>query len=474
MRALEILSVTLLAISAFLLLIPGKARIWAARIAWIAAVCVLILHAWIEGPHWQMGPAYLGVLFLGAAFWLRGNLARRLLAGVSLLSLAAAIALCYVLPMFKLPAPTGPHPIATTIFSLTDPGRMEDAVHDGSHREIVVQAWYPAREAHGKLAPYRRCAETTAASSYQCYIPTHAYENGAVASTGAPFPVLLLDPAMYTRRTAYGFLTEELASLGYVVFAIDHPYNSGPVELANGKVLRPPPTSSALEHPGPGGVEGFYRWIDPELEKQTDDTLFLLNTLEKWNADPSNNFYHRLDLARVGTIGHSMGGSVATEAAVRDSRIRAVFNMSGPLVGRARQDGVKVPFFFMTEQVPMPDDAELARMNLDARVGSEIDITYMKEVVSMLSREGGYFAELPTGNHGIFTDKGLFSQVARVSGEDPAVTRRMHDVITQYAVAFFQQALQNRPSPLLTEEPSPFPGVIFRRTTAAQSALPPA
>ncbi|MBV8672451.1 MAG: hypothetical protein JOZ33_03370 [Acidobacteriaceae bacterium] len=464
MRPLEVLLISLLVLAA-VIISAGKIRVRLSQTILAVAAAVLILHVLIEGPHWQMAPAYLGFLLLGSSFFVRAKFARRVLAGISLLSLSGAVALCSALPMFNLPRPTGPYPVATTIFSLTDQSRLEDAVHDGSRREIVVQAWYPAKEARGRIAPYRRWGETTLASSYQRFVWTHAYQNGQVSTSASPFPVLILEPAMYTRRTAYDFLAEEFASLGYAVFALDHPYNTGPVQLASGKVL-PVPPGTILDGLGSIGVEGFYERIKPELEKQTADTIFFLDTLAKWNSDPSSMFYRRLDLNRIGAIGHSFGGSVVAEAAVRDPRIQAVFDMSGPLFGQARKKGVSVPFFFMSEYIRQRSSAELARMSPDNRVGSEFDMTALREAAEMVSRHSGYYAELPSPNHSIFTDRGLFSQWARFAGDDPKMTSRMHEVITHYAVAFFGETLQGRPSPLLKEEPSPFPGVIFRRAPA--------
>jgi predicted dienelactone hydrolase len=342
-----------------------------------------------------------------------------------------------------------------------------------SKREVVVQAWYPAscsgtRSAllrhllpYRGLAPYRRWKETTPLSSYQRFVWTHSCQNGAVAA-GGPFPVLLFNPAIDGRRTQSTFLMEELASYGYIVFALDHPYSTGPIELADGTVLGTPP--SPIEPLGQIGFDRAYQILNRLVNTQTADTLFVLNTLEQWNRAPSNLFYGRLDLDRIGTLGHSLGGSVAAETAVVDPRIRAVFDMSGPLLSRARSTGVTTPFFFMTEHVPLLNAAQLARLRPDARVDAEMDVADFKVLMPMLAEHGEYYAELPTGNHASFTDRPSFSPYVRFGGSDPAETARLDPIIRQYAVAFFQQTLRGQPAPLLQQQPSPYPGVQFYKT----------
>jgi pimeloyl-ACP methyl ester carboxylesterase len=471
LRILEIVSACLLSASALCFLWKGS-RSRAARLLLAAAFLALILHGLIEGPHWQMAPAYLAALLLVAALPLQKRLLPRLLSVFALLLVAAAVLCSHILPMFTLPKPDGPFEVGTRIFNLTDPTRQEPAPAGGK-REVIVQAWYPARCAvthsallrhlfpYRGLAPYRRSKETTLLSSYQRFVWTNSCENGALAA-GGPFPILLFSPAIDGRRTQSTFLMEELASYGFAVFSLDHPYSTGPVELADGRVLDTPP--SPIQPLGQIGFDRAYQILNALVDTQTADTVFVLNTLEQWNRDPSNLFYGRLDTARVGTLGHSLGGSVAAETAVVDPRIRAVFDMSGPLLSQARKTGVTVPFFFMTEHVPLLSTQQLARLQPDARVDAEMDVADFKVLVPMMAAHGEYYAELPTGNHAAFTDRPSFSPYVRFGGSDPAETARLDPIIRRYAVAFFQQTLLGEPSPLLQQQPSPYPGVQFYKT----------
>nr|WP_252263669.1 hypothetical protein [Paracidobacterium acidisoli] len=374
--------------------------------------------------------------------------------------------------MFTLPKPDGPFAVGTRIFSLTDTSRVEPAAHDSSHREVVVQAWYPAQCGQGRAAllrlllpnwgkaPYRRWKETTLLSSYQRFVWTNACEDGSV-QPGGQLPVLLFSPAIDGRRTQSTFLMEELASQGFAVFSIDHPYSTGPVELSDGRVLDTP--SNPIEPLGTIGFDRAYAILNNLVEEQTADTRFVLNTLEEWEHDPRNAFYGRLAMDRVGTLGHSLGGSVAAETAVEDSRIRAVFDMSGPLLAQARQSGVPMPFFFMTEHVPLLDAEQLAKLDPDARVDAEMDVADFHVLLPMMAAHGEYYAELPTGSHAVFTDRPAFSRYVRFGGSDLAETARLHTVIDRYAVAFFEQTLESQKSPLLEQQESPFAGVSFRK-----------
>jgi predicted dienelactone hydrolase len=266
---------------------------------------------------------------------------------------------------------------------------------------------------------------------------------------------------MNGRRTQSTFLVEELASYGYAVFAIDHPYNSGPIEMADGHVLDVGP--NPIEHLGALGPNRVYALINKEVEKQTADTLFVLDTVARWNSDPASSFYRHLDLSRVGAVGHSLGGSVGAEASVLDPRIRAVFDMSGPLFATARDKGVAAKFFYITEPIAISSDEQLSHFDPDARVDRYTDRLDMQTLSADLQRNGGLYAEMGGADHSSFSDKPIFSPLQRLGGAySQQAARQRFDCIRKYAVAFFSATLRSQPSPLLSQQPSPCPDVTLR------------
>jgi dienelactone hydrolase len=460
MRLLEIVSVCLLAAAGVALSWPRLGRSRGRLLA--AAVLALLLHCLLEGPHWQMAPAYFSALVLGCAASGRTG-SRVWLAGFGLLVLPAAVVFCSVLPMFELPAPTGPYGVGTAVFHLPGSSQRQGA----GPVEVVGQVWYPAQCGGWRRAPYRRWKETTLLSSYQRFVWTHSCENGAVAQAGGKFPVILFNPALDGRRTQSTFLTEELASQGYIVISLDHLGLTGQVELADGTVMDSLP--NPIAHLTGMSMEREYQILGGLVEQETKDTVRVLDALTSWSADPDRSPFPALaphmDLGRIGSMGHSLGGSVAVEIAVTHpaaARIRAVFDMSGPLFAQARQEDLQVPFFYMTEPVEILNDAQLAALGPEQRAGKAIDRQIMQEIFDHLARLGGYYLEIDSFDHGSFTDKPLFSSYARFGGGDPTVIRGRFATIRQYAVAFFAQTLKGQPQPLLEQKPGGVAGTDFR------------
>src|SRR5215207_7800379 len=159
MRPLEIL-LSLANLLAFLVLAVPRLRAvpWVRHLAPIA-LPIAVAQVLVEGPRWQMVPAYAltGLFFL---IWLLQNIApagklaghRRtnrlaigLAVGVGVLGLAISIVLPMVLPVFRFPHPSGPYEIGTLTYHWVDADRPEVFTADpGDRRELMVQIWYPA------------------------------------------------------------------------------------------------------------------------------------------------------------------------------------------------------------------------------------------------------------------------------------------------------------------------------------------
>ena len=102
------------------------------------------------------------------------------------------------------------------------------------------------------------------------------------------FPVIFYSPGAGSGRFDNTSLMVDLASQGYVVVAVDHPYTSGaPVSLSSGRqVDRGPRDPSATEA----------NWLDRasrSVSTNSADLSFILDHLTALNADPGNPFHHR-------------------------------------------------------------------------------------------------------------------------------------------------------------------------------------
>jgi pimeloyl-ACP methyl ester carboxylesterase len=414
----------------------------------------LVLHLVLEGAHWQMAPVYLGVLVFAGLFLLRKPTGSMLTTGACTIIFLVLLtsSLSAILPMFRLPRPTGPYAIGTEVMYMVDQNRNEDAAPGlGRKRELMIQIWYPAAPSRNPYAPYRRRQETTLLSSYQSVLPTHSRWNSPIVQDGDAFPVLLYNPTWNGRRTVNTYLVEDLASHGFVVAGIDHTYNSEPVAFPDGRVVSSVVVKEMnFAENSPQTVEAA---AQKEQVKQTADDIFVLDRLEAMNDDPKSGFHGRLDTDNAGAFGHSFGGSVSAQAAYRDPRIRAALDLDGALFGQVQRRGLEKPFMFIEEDTYGPPSLDLSRLDNTSRVNAVLD----QNDDSMFQKSDGIRIRLHGSTHFSFTDKALFSPIKSLSGAGRISPRREDFIIRSYALAFFEGALKGKASPLLDSGKSPFP-----------------
>jgi dienelactone hydrolase len=450
MRPFEVLFSILIVVSALALFTRKTTRtmlIWLSILDFIA----LLAHVFFEGVHWQMAPAYAGILLYAAVFAMRGQTSRRVMGGGMILFVVGACGLSWFLPMFHLPAPPGPYPIGTQILHLVNDHPLDpsSAGHDGK-RELMIQVWYPAASSRAPLAPYRRLSETTPLSTYQAVLPTHARWNAPFATNNEAFPLLLLNPAWNGRRTYYMYLVEDLVSHGYIVIGVDHTGNSGPTAFPDGHVSQP------LNDPGLDFNTHSFAEVNvygaQQLAIQVNDDRFVLDQLQQFNQNPSNWLYRRLDIDRVGAFGHSFGGATAAEVCLEDPRFKSALDMDGSYWGPVQKVGLAKPLMMIEEDIAQFTPAEL-QQNHEALVDHLFDLSDM----AMMRKSEGYWVVLHGSTHSSFTDRNLFSPVKPYSGEGTIPADREYMIIRKYALAFFNKTLRGENSTLLNGTDNPYP-----------------
>jgi predicted dienelactone hydrolase len=494
MRPLEWITIILLLAAWSSLLIPAKKLPHG-----LAGVPLLPLIAagtqWIlEQYRWSMVPAYvLAVLFfiIGITrIWTNkpqqpAGLGRRIINGtgavLSLAAVAVAAALPELFPVFSLPLPTGPHTVGTTGFEWVDDAREELFTPDpADHRDLIIQVWYPAEKTDGaQPIPMwpdagelgRQVAKTFGMPAFLfnqlALVPSHAYADAPVAVSESGFPVLIFSHAYIPGYAGQNIVQmEELASHGYVVFSIAHPYEAALVEYPDGRrapfsedryqaVIRKgtvpaiPILKEVMAADDPAEKEKLFRQYlaaNPaaweSVKVWSEDTFFVMDRIERLNrGEIASPFSGRLDPERLGVFGHSMGGVVAGEVCMRDGRCKAGVNLDGVQLGDLIDGSLDQPFLMMYSAV---------NAGQNDSVFDRFRNTYYRVVV-----QGTV--------HTDYCDFPLISPLFRVAGAAGSLNPyRMEKIINSYLLAFFGKHLTGIDSPLLNGPDPEFPEVDFR------------
>jgi dienelactone hydrolase len=290
-------------------------------------------------------------------------------------------------------------------------------------------------------------------------VRTNARRDVPVAPGEARFPVVLFSHGYPLPATSGTFAAEELASHGYVVFSINHTYDTARLVFRDG-------TSAPLVANGDvGRIDTVEKILGPRLSVWVADARFLVNEIVKLDAvDP--RVKGRLDLERIGYFGHSFGGATAFATLAADSRIKAGIDMDGAYFGAAAQARPTQPYMLMNGDKLVVSDAQLERAGATRKeVDAFLDGMEAAWSASMApGKAPRYRARFAGVSHLGFSDMPLMIP-AVAAGNLPAP--KAHRLVNQYILAFFEQHLKGLSSPVLSGG-VPDSVVTFTAVPAAQ------
>jgi predicted dienelactone hydrolase len=246
------------------------------------------------------------------------------------------------------------------------------------------------------------------------------------------WPVVLFSPGFGVERGLYTSLTEDLASHGYVVVAIDHPHDASIVEFPDGHVVIP---ASQMD-------------ITRALTVRVADTRFVLTELAR--VARSGVFAGRLDLGRIGMFGHSLGGAAAASTMLVDRRVGSGADLDGLLFGQVRTSGLSRPFLLMNGEPGFAAEPNRAgfwkklhgpHYAVDVKRAQHFAFSDLAFLVPVLMRTN------PTAGQAARQLVGNVDGLATLAAE------------RAYISAFFDRFLRGKPQPLLAKTPGPFAGV---------------
>jgi predicted dienelactone hydrolase len=469
MRALEIVFVL---IAAGLLVAQnarGVERRYLIALA-VAGLMVVLLGGWLGQLRWQMVPAYLlfgisSLLVLRRSYSHVAVRSLGVLVGISLLAIGAVASLG--MPILTLPAPDGPHIVGSTSLSLIDETR-DNSFFDAPDepRELYVQIWYPGATTAGQPTPRARTLweelhrgdldRFTVFSSYLRGIDTHSYEDIPLSPAQARYPVIVFSHAMGSFAEQSTLLMEHLASHGFVVFSLSHPYASMRMVSSDGRAIyldldtinevsdpydaEGPDMTAKLGRAGSAEermtlhLERYERadGLNALMAVWVDDLRFALDSIAAPSGrDPAlQAISNRIDADGIGFLGMSFGGGAVTELCKSDVRCRAALNMDGGTFGQRQRQPLEVPYL------------ALVRENQDS-------LDYLLPA----ARREYYAVEVKGAAHLDFTDDAVVFPILRWLGITGAIGgERVIEITNAVSLRFFDAYLRGGPKPRFDDE----------------------
>ncbi len=323
----------------------------------------------------------------------------------------------------------------------------------------MADVWYPAESGEGPAALYLDAPayervlgldrlKGTFGAAYEAVraglIRTHARERAPFARSAKQCPVLIFSHGGGLIKEIYTAQLEDLASHGYIVAALAHPYDS---------MLTVFPGGRSIPFDGNRWPRVASEEADPDrLQWLADDFRFVLTELERMNRanEVGLPFAGHADLTRVGAFGHSQGGQAAARACQTDRRLQACLNQDGlsrfaPFYLDDRGWGMDQAFLLMARapRKDSPSDEEIAAMRM-TRVQVEELVARLKARQDAVLRAtgGGSYRVLLSSNkttHMDFSDLPILQSRTR----NEAVEReRILSLVRTCTRGFFDHALR--------------------------------
>ncbi|KAF3392590.1 putative 1-alkyl-2-acetylglycerophosphocholine esterase [Penicillium rolfsii] len=261
------------------------------------------------------------------------------------------------------------------------------------------------------------------------------------------YPVVLFGPAIGTSRLIYTSLLQDIASNGFVIVSVDHPYDADIVEFPDGRTVLGILGSNTTE------TETI-----SAMGVRVQDMVFLLNQIhdkkvvrDLFPLSVGNS--NLLSLDQVTIMGHSLGGATAAQTMLIDNRFIGGINLDGTPWGSVVDQGLSSPFLlFANANHTQATDPNWAAFWLRLR-GWKVQLR--------LAQSKHYtFSDFP-----VLVDSMSISDEVRQAIQTEYIGTigglRARNVIVSYVVAALEYFVNGNVSDLLSGPSEAYPDVTF-------------
>lgn len=319
---------------------------------------------------------------------------------------------------------SGSYEVETTNAILIDESRIEAFEQDGSKREVPICIYYPKTEAKESF-------------------PVVFFSHGAFGYGKSNFSTYM-----------------ELASNGYVVISMEHPYHSFFTKDTNGKTVTVNPEfiNNAMRINGEDITEEEIFDITNEwIKLRIDDANYAVDSVKKAAEDKkiSDSWYvednqvqrvqyalAEIDTEKIGFMGHSLGGATAVSLGRIRNDLSAVVDLDGTMLGEITGvvDGKEIVCDGKYTTPILSFDNE--EHYTERRACTERNEVYVNNIV-LSQAENGFSTYIKGTGHMNYTDLPLFSPILaeKLGTGDVDSTRciqKMNEIILNYFDCFLK------------------------------------
>lgn len=378
----------------------------------------------------------------------------------------------------------GPYAVSVQYFTI--PAEKE------TDRDLTVSVWYPAQQADGAATEMVYEQQFAPGEIPSFTVLGHAQLDAPPDPSGAPYPLVVYSHATWTFGQETPYLTEHLASRGFVVISADHEDNwstafDPPVWQARihrpQEVTRQIDFAASLAAPDgdlPGMIDttgvGVAGWsMGGETSLAVAGARWDLNGLSTWCAENPEGaalnesicvgmLEHEAELAVAAGLEETPQGLWPSRV---DARVRAVIPLSGYMLtfGSDGTQSVDVPTLFMVGSGAAAADpvfdATAAYANVGADRKAKVIFDYGEALMFFIS-----CADSPD----------IVALGFPMFCTDPVWDMdRAHDLINHFATAFLLAELKGdaEAAAALAPENVSFPGIQYEATGYGESADAP-
>ncbi|MGN0377588.1 MAG: alpha/beta hydrolase family protein [Suilimivivens sp.] len=332
---------------------------------------------------------------------------------------------CVMFPTYEPLKVTGGYEVETAEFTWVDESRTETFTDTGEKRALTVKFWYPKEE-----------------SNY----PLVVFSHGAFGVIDSNYSTCM-----------------ELASNGYVVASIGHPYHAMYVKDVNGKVTYADMDFIKSIYVGNGTYDSETEQIIYENGKEwmalrTADENFVIDTVLDKAGKGEDAPFSLINPEKIGLFGHSMGGASSVQLGRDRSDIDAVIDLEGTMFGEyvGFENGMEI---YNENPYPVP------LLDINSRTVHEQAKEAQAELADICP--GWQYVNFYVGEHAVdyreiifndaghlnFTDLPMISPLlAKMLGTGEVDARTCMENVNEVVLSFFNYYLKDEGTLDLQEE----------------------